>query len=86
MLNIANLSPGATLSYVWFSCQHAYVLWQLNFNRDDIVDSISKYCETNRMVGMHHELRSKLGSQLMIHILGIIFCKLLTQTRITEST
>lgn len=60
MLTRANLSPGATLSSLQLPCQQqTYVLWQQKFNPNDIADSISKSCETDLTVGMHHKLRSK---------------------------
>lgn len=67
MLNIANPSPGATLSSLYVSCQQqAYVLGQLKFNLNDIVDSISKYGEKNLIAGMHCKVRSKLGYETYI--------------------
>lgn len=58
----ANLAPGATLSSLQLTCQQqTRVLWQQKFNPNDTVDSISKYCETDLTVGMHHKWRKKLG-------------------------
>ncbi|TKC40093.1 hypothetical protein EI555_003246, partial [Monodon monoceros] len=61
----------------YVSCQQqAHVLWQLKFNLNDIVDSISKYCEANLTAGMHLKLRNKLAlaeQQLLRRALLLLF-------------